>query len=248
MFSRSEIDKFLFFDVETAGSEADFEYLPERMQQLWSKRCEYLRKLERFPENANMNDSDLFQTKAGLHPEFGRIVCISFGKVKFPDDPTLVPQVQIVSYAGQDEVEILRKSIKLFNGMYKNKVVPFGHNIKRFDVPYICKRSFINGLEPPVPFQTWDKKPWEIDIKDSADLWSFGAWQEGFTSLDLLTASLGLPSPKDEMTGDQVHENFYQGNIGDIQTYCNKDVIALIRVAFALSKLDQFDDSDIIFK
>lgn len=248
MFSRSEIEKFLFFDVETAGGVAEAKDLSKRMLQLWSKRCEYLRSIDKHPENATMSDDQLWLEKAGLQAEFGKIVCISFGKVKFQDDPDLPPMVQVVSYAGDDEVEILTKAAKIFNAMYKNKVVPFGHNIKRFDIPYICKRSFINGLEPPVPLQVWDKKPWEIDVKDSSELWSFGAWQEGFTSLDLLTASLGLPSPKDEMAGDKVHSEYYAGNVEDIKTYCSKDVIAMIRVVFALSKLNQFEESDIIYK
>lgn len=248
MFSRSEIEKFLFFDVETAGSVASANDLSERMAQLWSRRCEYLRSIDKHPENATMSDEQLWLEKAGLQAEFGKIVCISFGKVKFQDDPDLPPIVQIVSYSGEDEKAILVQATKVFNGMYKNKVVPFGHNIKRFDIPYICKRAFIHGMEPPIPLQVWDKKPWEIDVKDSSELWSFGAWQEGFTSLDLLSAVFDLPSPKDEMAGDQVHSEYYAGNIGDIQKYCNKDVIALVRIVFALSKLNQFEESDIIYK
>ena len=248
MFSRSQIEKFLFFDIETAGGTSTLMELSEKLEKLWAQRCQYLRSINTHPENATMSDDQLFLEKAGLQAEFGKIVCISFGKVKFPDDPDLPPTIQIVSYAGEDEKEILIQAFKVFNGMAKNKIMPFGHNIKRFDIPYLCKRAFINGLEPALPLQVWDKKPWEIDVKDSSELWSFGAWQEGFTSLDLLTAVLGLPSPKEEMQGNQVHSNFWNGNISGIKEYCQKDVLSLIRVTFALSFIDQFDDASVIYK
>ena len=247
MFTQAQIEKFLFFDVETAGSAKNAEGLSYTMLKQWEHRCEYLRAIaDKHPENATLSIDELYQQKAGLQAEFGRVVCVSFGKVKFKEDGTLL--VQIVSYAGEDEAEILKQSFKVMNGMAKNGVKLFGHNIKRFDIPYLCKRAFINGIEPALPLQVWDKKPWEISATDSSELWSFGAWQEGFTSLELLCTVLGLPTPKDEMKGDQVHENFYAGNIEGIKTYCQKDVIALIRVAFKLSSLNQFEESDIVFK
>lgn len=248
MFSRSEIEKLLFFDVETAGSAKNSSELSQRMQELWSHRCEYLRAIDKHPENATLSDDMLFQEKAGLQAEFGRVVCVSFGRVKFDDDPDKPPLIQIASYSGEDEEDILKNAKRVFDGMHKHKMIPFGHNIKRFDLPYLCKRWFINKIEPAIPLQIWDKKPWEINVKDSSELWSFGAWQEGFTSLDLLSAVLGLPSPKDAMKGDQVHKEFYDGNIEGIATYCNKDVVSLIRIAFALSEIPQFNESDINYK
>jgi len=247
MFSKAEIEKMLFFDVETAGSAADMTGLSERMQELWRHRCEYLTS-DKYPENQGMGEGQLFSEKAGLQAEFGRVVGISFGRVKFSEDPNGKPLIQIASYFDEDEETILKEAIHIFNGMHKHKMIPIGHNIKRFDIPYLCKRWFINGMEPALPLQVWDKKPWEINVKDTSELWSFGAWQEGFTSLDLLTAVLGLPSPKDQMKGDQVHSMFYSGKLEEIRTYCNKDVIALIRIIFSLSSINQFEESSINYK
>ena len=100
----------------------------------------------------------------------------------------------------------------------------------------------------PAALQVWDKKPWEIPVIDTSELWSFGAWQEGFTSLDLLSAVLGLPSPKEEMQGSEVHSNFYAGNIEKIKEYCQRDVIALLKIIIKLSNLNQLEESNIIFK
>jgi predicted PolB exonuclease-like 3'-5' exonuclease len=183
--------------------------------------------------------------KSALHAEFGRVVCVSFGKIKFIDN---VPTAQIISYSGDDEVDILNKSFKLMNGLTKNGIKLVGHNIKRFDVPFLCKRAFIHGIEPAAPLQIWDKKPWETSLTDTSELWSFGAWQEGFTSLDLLATVLGIDSPKDDIKGDQVHDNFWAGNIDRITEYCQKDVITLIQIALRLSNLNQIEKTDIIIK
>ena len=247
MFEPHQIEKMLFFDIETAGSVKDLEELSPKMQELWSNRSEILRNqlASKYPDNKDKTDSDLYQMKSALHAEFGRVVCVSFGKVKFVDG---VPTAQIISYSGSDEIDILEKSFKLMTGMAKNSVKPVGHNIKRFDVPFLCKRAFINGIEPATPLQIWDKKPWETSLVDTSDLWSFGAWQEGFTSLDLLATVLGIDSPKDDIKGDQVHENFWNGNIDRITEYCQKDVVTLIQIALRLSGLNQIEKSDIIIK
>jgi 3'-5' exonuclease len=248
MFTKAQIEKFLFFDVETAGGASSFDQLTEKLQELWEHRAEFLRNSlsSKYPENAEKTSPELFFEKAALQAEFGRVVCVSFGKVKFTDEGE--PVVQIVSYFGDDENDILQKSFKVMDGMNKNGVKLFGHNIKRFDIPFLCKRAFINGIEPAIPLQVWDKKPWEITATDSSELWSFGAWQEGFTSLELLCTVLGLPTPKDAMRGDQVHGEFYNGNVEGIKEYCQKDVLALVRVAFSLASLNQFEETDIIFK
>ena len=110
--------------------------------------------------------------KSALQAEFGRVVCISFGKLKFEDG---VPMAQIISYSGDDEVELLTQAFKVMTGFAKKGCKLIGHNIKRFDVPYLCKRAFIHGIEPATPLQVWDKKPWETSLTDTSELWSFGA-------------------------------------------------------------------------
>jgi hypothetical protein len=247
MFIPSQIEKFLFFDIETAGQAENLSNLSPRLTNLWSDRASFLRDhlSSKYPDNLGKSDDDLFIEKAALQAEFGRIVCISFGKVKFNEEGD--PIAQIVSYTGSED-EILTQSLKLINGLSKSGIKLIGHNIKRFDVPFICKRAFITGHDIPQILQIWDKKPWETALVDTSELWSFGAWQEGFTSLDLLSAVLDVPSPKSEMKGSEVHSNFYLGNIEKIREYCQKDVIALIRIIIKLSNLNQLEESNIIFK
>ena len=247
MFDPFQLEKLLFFDIETAGTVNHVDSFSPKMQELWSAKSEILRNQlsSKYPDNKDKSDEDLYQMKSALHAEFGRVVCVSFGKIKFVDG---VPTAQIVSYSGDDESEILRQTFKVIGGLAKTGVKIAGHNVKRFDVPFLCKRAFILGIDTPAPLQVWDKRPWETSIVDTSELWSFGAWQEGFTSLDLLATVLGVDSPKDAMKGDKVHENYWAGNIEEIKEYCQKDVIALIQVALKLSNLNQIEKSDIIIK
>lgn len=247
MFDYHQLEKMLFFDVETAGTTRNSSDLSEKMQELWSKRSEILRNQlsAKYPDNKDKTDDELFQMKSALHAEFGRIVCISFAKLKIVDG---LPTIQVVSYAGDDETQILNQSFKLINGLAKNGVKLAGHNVKRFDIPFICKRAFINKIEVPAALQVWDKKPWEIAVIDTSELWSFGAWQEGFTSLDLLATVLGVDSPKDDISGDQVHASYYSGEIERIKEYCQKDTITLIQICLSLSNLNLIEKSDIIIK
>ena len=247
MFDPHQLEKMLFFDIETAGTVSHSGDLSEKMQELWANRSEILRNQlgSKYPDNKDKSDDELYQMKSALHAEFGRVVCISFGKIKWVDGE---PVAQIVSYSGEDEEDILRQAFKVIGGLGKTGAKLTGHNVKRFDVPYLCKRAFILGVETPTPLQVWDKKPWETSIIDTSELWSFGAWQEGFTSLDLLATILGVDSPKDDIKGDQVHENYWAGNIERIKEYCQKDVITLIQIALKLSNLNQIEKSGIIIK
>lgn len=248
MFTPTQLEKLVFFDIETAGQESTLPEIEGGLQKQWSKRAEFLRNHlgEKYPDNLEKSDQDLFLAKAALQAEFGRVVCVSFGKMKFNED--MEPVLQLITYKGSDEISILQQAFTLMDKMAKNGIKLSGHNIKRFDIPFLCKRGLINGLDLPVPLQIWDKKPWELPFVDTSELWSFGAWQEGFTSLDLLTCVLGIDSPKDDISGDQVHEQFWAGNIDRIATYCQKDVTALAQVLLKLSGQNLIDPANIIVK
>ena len=62
------------------------------------------------------------------------------------------------------------------------------------------------------------------------ELWKFGDFKN-FTSLDLLSAFLDIPTPKDDIDGSKVHETFYhKDGLDRIVTYCEKDVTTTARV------------------
>ena len=228
-------NRLIVFDIETASECESLDALhdekgPHKVR-LWEKRCTWLR--NRYPENANMTDDELYVEKAALHAEFSKIICISIAQIKNDGESIVVK-----SYSG-DEKSLLTDFLKL-NANILGKIpgaTYCGHNIKRFDVPFIAKRLVINNLPIPQNFQIFKMKNWEIPFMDTGDIWSFGAWQEGFTSLDLICECLGIPSPKEKLDGKDVGKAFYDGRINDIVQYCEKDVEATCRVILKLSHI-----------
>ena len=236
MYTQDQLTKIVFFDIETASGYKSLDDLYEnnpRMADLWSKRCEYLR--SKFGENKDLTDEQLYDEKAALHSEFNRIVCASFGRITYTGS---IPSMVVKSYASEDESEILDGISKVFTKF--NKLKFCGHNIKRFDVPVMCKRTLINGMELPKYLMVHEMKPWEMPFIDTSEIWSFGAWQEGFVSLDLLTASLGIDSPKDDIRGEEVSGVFWKdGDLDRIVEYCERDVYSLAQIPLNLSGQNQ---------
>ena len=119
------------------------------------------------------------------------------------------------------------------------------HNGKEFDFPYIARRMIINGLVIPEILDNAGKKPWEIKLLDTMDLWKFGDYKN-YTSLDLLTSVLGIPTPKDDIDGSMVAGIFYSENdIERIVHYCEKDVLAIARVLLRFMNLPGIGDDKI---
>jgi 3'-5' exonuclease len=234
IITEKEIKSLLFFDIETVGywkTFAEVSLHNPRLAELWAKRAQWLR--EAYPDtNANMTTDELWQQKTGLHPEFGRIVCISFGYY----NQDMIPM--ITSYYGHDEVSILRDTKKLMEKVFTLGWTLCGHTIKRFDVPFTGKRMVINKIKPPALLQVSDKKPWEIKFKDIAEMWSFGAYQESHTSLDLMSCVMDVRSPKEDLNNKIIHHTYYDGdtdddlvrNIERIKAYCENDIRATMEV------------------
>lgn len=248
LFTKKEIEEIVVIDIETVSGEESLDVLNqknERLADLWVKRCEYLRK--KHEDNSDLTDEEIYNQKAGLQAEFGKIVCITVGYIRF--NSTGQPVIKTKSYANHDESKLLTEFFTFLNQLVvqipNSKLT--GHSIKRFDIPFMCKRGFILGLDLPQMLVIHDKKPWQLSFIDTAELWSHGAWQESFTSLDILTAVLGIPSPKSDIDGSQVTEVYWRENdLQRISEYCEKDVAATSQVILALSKIEIAKEENIL--
>lgn len=228
MLNKEEVKKLTYLDVETACIEKDLDSLKNknpRLAESWSRRCKYYRSSHIGYQD--YTDDQIFLEKASLEPEFSRIVCVSFG-VFDDSDPN---GKRLMSFFGPSELEILEKVNKILNNAMVQKRRLCGHNIKGFDIPCIGKRMLYNGIEPSQNIQVWGKKPWEMDFVDTAEVFSFGSWTHQKTlSLDLLTCTMGVESPKGSMDGSKVNEAYWDGQIDDISMYCERDVVAVMEV------------------
>jgi DNA polymerase elongation subunit (family B) len=231
MIKKDDINKILYFDVETAGGYRTHEDLVlenPRLAKLWERRAKYFR--SNTPGMEDLADAEIYSQKAGLEPEFGRVVCVSFGVWENETK-------RMTSFYGEDEFEILEKTAKVLNNASSKGMKICGHNIKMFDVPFLGKKMIFKGIDVPMSLQLWDKKPWEVPILDTAEFFSFGSWSHKFLGLDLLACSLGIESPKDDIDGSQVHGTFWDEKDHErIKEYCEKDVVTVMDVLKKVSK------------
>lgn len=235
MISKKILENSLFLDVETATGYANFETLSEedpRLAALWSRRAKYYRTV--YEEMHDLDDSRIYQEKATLEPEFSRIICVSFGVLNETG------QIRMTSFYGDDELDILQKSAKVLGNAVVKGMKLAGHNIKGFDVPCLGKRMIYKDptMDLPANLVIWDKKPWEIPFLDTSEIFAFGSWsQQKYLSLDLLSCSLGIISPKEDMDGSKVSRHFWSGaSMEEVKEYCERDVETVIRLLTKVAK------------
>ena len=222
MIPKSLIETYNFIDIETVGlypTLSECRKSDPHLADLWIKRCKWLQKNIEAGESSD--PEDLWLNKSSLHPEFGKIVCVSFGV--FSSDLSLE---RMNSFYGDDEKEVLEKTNRILANSRTKGFKIAGQNIKNFDIPYLGKRMLINGITPDPIIQTWNKKPWETSFVDLAEIFSFGAWGQTFSSLDLVSHVLGVPTSKDNLDGSKVHNHFWNkdGGLEEIKNYCEQDV------------------------
>lgn len=217
MIQKIPIENILFLDIETVPQTDTWNNLDSTTQYLWDKKTKSQRKEE-------IVASDFYEQRAGIMAEFGMIVCISVGMI---DNNT--GKLKIKTFSGEER-NLLNAFCELFNSPRLNNIILCAHNGKEFDFPYIARRLLINGINPPIPFQMFGKKPWEIPHIDTMELWKFGDWKS-YVSLELLAHIFGIPTPKDDIDGSMVAYIYYkEGDIDRIIHYCEKDVLTLANV------------------
>lgn len=217
MIQNIPIEKVLFLDIETVPAFKSWNELPETEQKLWDKKTIRQR-------GEDVSAEEFYAERGGIMAEFGKIICISVGMLDKND------QLKITSFAGDDEKKLLTEFGEIFNSPRLNNVILCAHNGKEFDFPWISRRYLINGMMPPVPFQMFGKKPWEIPHIDTMELWKFGDYKS-FVSLELLAHVFGIPTPKDDIDGSMVSSIYYiEKDLFRIVKYCEKDVLTLANV------------------
>jgi len=240
---KSDLQKIMFLDIETVPQTSDYSELSSELAHIWEDKYSLLQK--RMPEKYSdeTTAAEAFNSSAGIYSEFGKIVCISVGFVHFQG---VEMHFRTKSFAGDDERLLLIEFTHLIAKFCTTKEHTLcGHNIKEFDIPYICRRMLINGLALPSIFQIAGKKPWEISFIDTLELWKFGDYKN-YSSLKLLTAVFGIPTPKDDIDGSQVASVYYnEKNLKRIATYCQKDVLATAQVFLRMNGFDLIKEDNI---
>lgn len=235
MLDNIRVEDVMFLDIETVPASASYETLTPAIQNLWDKKSRQFRTPEQTAQDA--------YERAGIYSEFGKIICISVGLIR-DKNPF---KFRLKSFYGKDEKSLLTEFSGMLSKFSRTNIdaVLCAHNGKEFDFPYIARRMIINRLTIPGILDNAGKKPWEVKLLDTMDLWKFGDYKN-YASLDLLTSILGIPTPKDDIDGSMVAGIFYNDDdLKRIVYYCEKDVLAIGRVLLRFMNLPGIEEDNI---
>lgn len=210
------------FDIETVPAHKDwkiFQLLEPSKANSFKKKILKVKKITHEPTDDEMQE--LYSTNAGLYPEYGKIVCISFGFKKEG-----IIQNHCYRIENDNEFVLVEKIFKLFEKLKLTRIIT-GWNIKHFDLPYIIRKLLIHGFNIPENLNFVDKKPWEIKVLDLKELWKMGSNLD--VSFEDACQALSIDDPKIDIDGSQVYETYYfvENGIDKICTYCDRDLTAM---------------------
>jgi hypothetical protein len=238
LLANTDLSPVLFIDIETVPMQAEFEQIPASMQVLWEEKHAFIGKDFKDAKHS-------FESKAGIYAEFGKIICISIGIFQNSSKKRML---RIKSFAGPDEKIMLGEFSALLHEKFNSsKHNICGHNIKEFDVPFLCRRMLMHGIALPELLDVAGKKPWETPFLDTMQLWRFGDYKN-FTSLKLLAAVMGIDTPKDDIEGKDVARVFWQEqDLDRIVQYCQKDVLTVAQLMLRFTGKEILKKEEVTF-
>lgn len=236
MLQHIKPEQLFIFDIETVPDKPTYTELPENFQKLFDGKVGRYRKEDE-------NKEDYYFSKAGIYAEFGKIIVISCGYLQ---KNTTGYHLKLKTFSGHDEKEILLAFSQTLQNVMKSNYALCGHNIKEFDIPWLCRRLLIHQMPLPPVLDIHGKKPWETNFVDTLELWKFGDFKH-YTSLHLLASVLNIPTPKDDIDGSMVGKVYWQHNdLERIAKYCSKDVLTVAQIILRMKGEPLVDEKNIV--
>jgi predicted PolB exonuclease-like 3'-5' exonuclease len=233
------IENLFFIDIETVSGVQHFHLLSEEWKDLWTEKI-----YKNLPPGTTAEE--YYSQRAAILAEFAKVVCISTGYLRKENGQW---QLRMKSFYSEDEKEVLENFNKMLQQLHMRnaKWIFTGHNIKEFDMPFLSRRMLVNNIPIPSYIDFQNMKPWDTPVIDTLHLWRFGDYKH-YTSLKLLAATLGVPSPKDDIDGSKVGEVFWtEKNLERIAIYCQKDVATVANVLLRFKNLPLLTEQQIVF-
>lgn len=222
---------YFYFDIETTSKYPtlfDLKLDDQRGFDLFIRKCE---KLKKYPTSEWLDKpcEELYIEKSPLLPEFGKIICMSFGM--FNND-----QKHIMTIVDDDEKKLMERISKVINRALVSKKKLCGFNIKGFDIPWITRKLYKYEINVPRNLDFAGLKPWEIQVTDIQEIWK--STSKYNSTLDEIAYDLNIDSPKKIMNGENVHDYYwFKKDIKSIIDYCEGDVDCMIRVTEKLNNI-----------
>ncbi len=205
---RPNIDpsKLVVLDIETIP--LDEKALTPALRELLKQKLDKALK-----QNPDVDPENEKRKIMSTNPLLGRIVCDC---LYMPYDDK-----ELALYDSSEKVLLERfwRAIAPMNGLF------VGFNHIRFDVPFIIKRSMINGVKPTnglfLQYTKYDPYPPHFDV-----MINFSG-RENYISLRQACELFNVPSPKEgAIKAEDVAEAYAEGRIKEIADYCMRDVKA----------------------
>jgi len=213
--------KLFYFDIETTS---EFHTFSDLMEIDNRTADNFLSRFNRRQDTTMKYSSvtEAYRNTSMFFPEYGKILSLSYGF--YGGDDKLHIKSLVIN--NDDEKSLMKEIKRVFDKISELHLIPCGQNIKGFDIPFIVKKLYKYNLAIPKSLQSLGKKPWEVNIVDTTDLWKGLGWDT--SSLDEIANTLGLPSPKEDINGGQVYDIYWnEQDLERIAKYCENDVKVL---------------------
>ncbi len=153
---------------------------------------------------------DAIWRKQALNSLKGKIIAIGYA---FNDEPAEV-------MFSEDEEFLLMEFDELITDPYSKLC---GHNILRFDIPFLLHRCWkydLSNLQSILPTDKFDRRSMVIDTLTIFSATNFGS--DSWYSLDDIASFFGLPNK--ESSGSEIHDLWLNKEYDKIIEHCKFDV------------------------
>ena len=202
--------KHLALDIETVPANPLSDY-SKTIQQKVNEKIK-----QRQERNADF-DYNYF---ASIHGDFGKIICISLGYVAEDES------IRLKSLIGDDEAQLLNE----FNRLIENHQGIFIHyNGLNFDIPFILQRMSHHGISLSNP-RFGDLRRYSSDPHFDVMMQYYNWDMQKVLPLGILAELHGLPSPKEDLSGNEIYQAYQEGEWKRIRHYCEFDTATTLNL------------------
>ena len=220
VFNRASIYDTLFFNIKAVLEYPTLNNLQTNNPALYA-RWQYLIKTK-FTES-DLSDVEYmeqkYQEEAVFHPEFCKILAITYAKLLLEDGKI---RRYFKKISNQDEFMVIATFMDVLHQLSTDAVnstpqyfmTMCGHNIAGYDIPLLLKRfilhrdKFENKLLPLMLKKALASKPWDGAVVDTVNVWKFGG--NSYAPLMLIADFLNLKKTVDLEPLPEVSKKYWK--------------------------------------
>lgn len=196
------LQSLLFFDIITVREVSSFNKLPLEVQKSLAGKFnnQYIAQELDYSQKEKFSTQEVYDQQGMFHPEVSKVLAITTGMfVASEGDDKLNIKTHVISSPQLgDEATVINNFYSLVERMKAKRsddglpdLSLASFNGKRFDIPFLSKRSCINDITIPSWFETQGKKPWEHTTLDIMECWEYGG-RNDYASLPSMAYAYGI--------------------------------------------------------